>query len=163
MSASIPASPHALAPSAARTWPFWVIVASVTAVDFVTKAWAVDALSPRHIPHRIVGDVVRFTLAYNPGAAFGMHLGPASRWIFAGLSIVIIGVLLRALVSASPGERRQELEALLTVTVPLFSRLAEPPAAGPGDQSAATVASAARSTKPRRSPAGPTAARSKSI
>ncbi|MBL0171887.1 MAG: signal peptidase II [Gemmatimonadaceae bacterium] len=96
MSASIPESPHALAPSAARTWPFWVIVASVTAVDFVTKAWAVDALSPRHIPHRIVGDVVRFTLAYNPGAAFGMHLGPASRWIFAGLSIVIIGVLLRA-------------------------------------------------------------------
>jgi len=25
-----------------------------------------------------------------------MHLGPASRWIFAGLSVVIVGVLLRA-------------------------------------------------------------------
>jgi signal peptidase II len=40
--------------------------------------------------------VLRFTLAYNPGAAFGMHLGPASRWIFAALSVVIVVVLLRA-------------------------------------------------------------------
>ena len=86
----------AKAPSAARTWPFWVIVAVVTAIDFATKAAAVSALQPRHIPHRIIGDVVRFTLAYNPGAAFGMHLGPASRWIFACLSVVIIGVLLHA-------------------------------------------------------------------
>jgi signal peptidase II len=70
-------------------------VAGVTSVDFVTKKMAVEALSPRHIPHDIIGDVVRFTLAYNPGAAFGMHLGPASRWIFALLSVVIVGVLLR--------------------------------------------------------------------
>ena len=84
------------APPAARTWPFWLIVATVTGVDFVTKALAVEALSPRHVPHRVIGDVVRFTLAYNPGAAFGMHLGPASRWIFAGLSVVIVVVLLRS-------------------------------------------------------------------
>ncbi len=82
--------------SAVRTWPFWLIVATVTAIDFGTKALAVQALSPRHMPHRVFGDVVRFTLAYNPGAAFGMHLGPASRWIFAGLSLVIIVVLMRA-------------------------------------------------------------------
>ena len=85
-----------MAPPAARTWPFWAIVASVMAFDFVTKALAVEALSPRHIPHRVIGDVVRFTLAYNPGAAFGMHVGPASRWIFAVLSLVIVGVLLRS-------------------------------------------------------------------
>jgi signal peptidase II len=48
------------------------------------------------MPHEILGDVVRFTLAYNPGAAFGMHVGPASRWIFAGLSVVIVVVLMRA-------------------------------------------------------------------
>lgn len=94
-------SPHKSAgesslPAASTTWTFWLIVAAVTAVDFLTKAWAVEALSPRHVPHRIIGDVVRFTLAYNPGAAFGMHLGPASRWIFAVLSIVIVAVLLRA-------------------------------------------------------------------
>lgn len=83
-------------PPASSTWPFWAIVAAVTTADFLSKAWAVEALSPRHVPHRIIGDVVRFTLAYNPGAAFGMHLGPASRWIFAGLSVVIVAVLLRA-------------------------------------------------------------------
>ena len=82
-------------PVAARTWGFWAIVLFVVIADFVTKALAVTHLAPRHIPHRIIGDVVRFTLAYNPGAAFGMHLGPASRWIFAVLSIVIVVVLLR--------------------------------------------------------------------
>jgi signal peptidase II len=82
-------------PSAYATWPFWVIVLTVTLADFITKLMAVEALSPRHIPHEIIGNVVRFTLAYNPGAAFGMHLGPASRWIFAGLSVVIVAVLLR--------------------------------------------------------------------
>lgn len=66
------------------------------AFDYVTKALAVEHLMPRHMPHRIIGDVVRFTLAYNPGAAFGMHLGPASRWIFATLSIIIVVVLIRA-------------------------------------------------------------------
>lgn len=82
-------------PTAFRTWPFWVIAVTVTAFDFLTKKMAVEALSPRHIPHEIIGDVVRFTLAYNPGAAFGMHLGPASRWIFAVLSLVIVTVLLK--------------------------------------------------------------------
>ena len=75
---------------------FWLIVLAVTVLDFVTKAWAVQHLAPRHIPHNVIGDVLRFTLAYNPGAAFGMHLGPASRWIFAALSVVIVLVLLRS-------------------------------------------------------------------
>ena len=80
---------------AARTPQFWIIVAVVTALDAITKALAVEHLAPRHIPHRVIGDFLRFTLAYNPGAAFGMHLGPASRWIFATLSIVIVVVILR--------------------------------------------------------------------
>ncbi len=83
-------------PAAASTWPFWAIVMVVVLLDFVSKDLAVAHLTPMHVPHPILGDVVRFTLAYNPGAAFGMHLGPASRWIFGGLSIVIVTVLLRA-------------------------------------------------------------------
>lgn len=82
-------------PPAASTPRFWVIVGTVVALDLITKLLAVEYLAPRHIPHRIVGDVVRFTLAYNPGAAFGMHLGPASRWIFATLAVVISTVLIR--------------------------------------------------------------------
>lgn len=72
-----------------------MIVATVLAVDFATKLIAVNTLSPRHVPHEIIGNVVRFTLSYNPGAAFGMHLGPGSRWIFAVLSVVIVAVMLR--------------------------------------------------------------------
>ena len=70
-------------------------MACVTALDAITKALAVQHLAPRHIPHRVIGDFLRFTLAYNPGAAFGMHLGPASRWIFATLSVIIVVVILR--------------------------------------------------------------------
>jgi signal peptidase II len=70
-------------PVAARTASFWMIVALVVASDAISKALAVQHLAPRHIPHAVLGDFLRFTLAYNPGAAFGMHLGPASRWIVA--------------------------------------------------------------------------------
>lgn len=83
-------------PPAAATMTFWVIVVVVVAIDYFTKSLAVEHLTPRHIPHRIIGDVVRFTLAYNPGAAFGMHLGPGSRWIFASLAVLIVSVLLKA-------------------------------------------------------------------
>ncbi len=83
-------------PTPSATVPFWLIVIAVTVLDFVTKAVAVERLAPRHIPHRVFGDFVRFTLAYNPGAAFGMHLGSASRWIFSILSVVIVVVLLRS-------------------------------------------------------------------
>ena len=83
-------------PAASATLRFWIIVLVTVALDFLTKAWAVEQLVPRHMPHRIIGDVLRFTLAFNPGAAFGMHLGPGSRWIFAALSVVIVVVLLRA-------------------------------------------------------------------
>lgn len=82
-------------PVASSTTRFWVIVAGIVALDVVTKALAVAHLTPRHIPHQVVGDWLRFTLAYNPGAAFGMHVGPASRWVFAALSLTIVVVLLR--------------------------------------------------------------------
>ncbi len=95
-SAAAVTSPSSSDAGAVNSTRFWLIVVVVTAFDFLTKAWAVEHLAPRHIPHNILGDVLRFTLAYNPGAAFGMHLGPASRWIFAALSVVIVVVLLRS-------------------------------------------------------------------
>jgi signal peptidase II len=75
---------------------FWGIVLAVIALDIVTKWLAVQHLEPRHLPHNIIGDYVRFTLAYNPGAAFGMSVGPASRWVFAVLSVLIVVVLFRS-------------------------------------------------------------------
>lgn len=42
----------------------------------------------------VLGDFVRLTYIYNPGAAFGLHLGPHSRFIFLGLAFVALVVLL---------------------------------------------------------------------
>jgi signal peptidase II len=71
------------------------VIVGVVAADQFTKQLAVEKLSPPHIPHEVIGEYARFTLTYNPGAAFGMHLGSLSRWIFAGLTIVILGFLVR--------------------------------------------------------------------
>lgn len=75
---------------------YWLLTLVVVVADVITKWMAVENLVPRHVPHNVIGEYVRFTLAYNPGAAFGFNLGPASRWIFATLSVVIVVVLLRS-------------------------------------------------------------------
>jgi signal peptidase II len=41
----------------------------------------------------LVGDYVRLTYIHNPGAAFGIHLGPYSRPIFLVLSLLALGAL----------------------------------------------------------------------
>jgi signal peptidase II len=78
---------------------FWPVILFVAVLDVVTKAIAVRALLPQRLPHPVWGQALRFTLVYNPGAAFGLHLGPQSRWIFTALTIValvILGRLYRA-------------------------------------------------------------------
>lgn len=74
---------------------FWALLLGVLVPDVLTKAWAVRALVPRHVPHSVIGEVLRFTLSYNPGAAFGMSVGSASRWFFGVLAVVIIVLMLR--------------------------------------------------------------------
>lgn len=61
----------------------------------MSKLLAEEHLAPRYVPHRVLGNAVRFTLAYNPGAAFSMSLGPYSRFIFAGFALVALVVLWR--------------------------------------------------------------------
>ncbi|MGI8545713.1 MAG: signal peptidase II [Gemmatimonadaceae bacterium] len=80
-------------PSAANPWLFWAVIVVVVTVDVLTKWAAVYGLVPEYTPHEIVGEFVRFTLAYNPGAAFGLSVGSASRWIFTVLTLVALGVL----------------------------------------------------------------------
>src|SRR5688572_30868779 len=72
---------------------FWTTAGIIIALDVVTKALAVKMLQPEHVPHRIIGDVVRFTLAYNPGAAFSMSVGPYSRYIFGAFALIALVVL----------------------------------------------------------------------
>lgn len=75
---------------------FWALLLAVLVPDWLTKRWAETALLPRHVPHEIIGETLRFTLSYNQGAAFGMSVGAASRWFFAGLASGIIGLMLWA-------------------------------------------------------------------
>ena len=80
-------------PSTGRV--FWSTAFGVVVLDLVSKLLAEQHLAPRYVPHRVIGNVVRFTLAYNPGAAFSMSLGQYSRFIFAGFAIVALVVLWR--------------------------------------------------------------------
>jgi signal peptidase II len=87
--------------NALRFWPVLVVVALL---DVATKAIAVRALWPQRVPHDLLGSVVRFTLVYNPGAAFGLHVGPQSRWIFTALTIVALVILGRLYVATREGD-----------------------------------------------------------
>jgi signal peptidase II len=72
---------------------FWSVLVVVVVADVITKALAVWALVPQRMPHLILGDSLRLTLVYNPGAAFGLHLGSYSRWIFMALTIGALYIL----------------------------------------------------------------------
>jgi signal peptidase II len=84
------------------------LVAGIVAFDQYTKHLAVSRLV-RHVPHEVFGESVRFTLTYNPGAAFGMHFGEASRLVFTVLTFVILGFLVRLYRSLPAAERALRL------------------------------------------------------
>lgn len=79
----------------------------VVVADVITKRIAEVALQPRHVPHDIVGDVLRFTLTYNTGAAFSTSLGEYSRWGFTIMASIVLIVLLRSLRTVEAGDRWQ--------------------------------------------------------
>lgn len=83
---------------------FWPVLVVVAAVDTVTKAFAVTRLLPQRLPHDVYGELVRFTLVYNPGAAFGLHVGQYSRWIFMVLTLVALLILGRLYATTKPGD-----------------------------------------------------------
>jgi len=67
----------------------------VLILDLITKAVAVSVLAPSGAPVPVIGEWFRFALVYNPGAAFGLHLGEYSRWLFMALTGVALVVLWR--------------------------------------------------------------------
>ncbi len=83
---------------------FWPVLAVVAVVDFATKSLAAARLLPQGMPHGVYGDVVRFTLVHNPGAAFGLNLGTYSRWIFMVLTIVALVILGRLYSATRAGD-----------------------------------------------------------
>lgn len=100
-------------PSRSNALVFWPVLAFVAVMDVVTKAIAVRTLVPQRVPHEVLGDFLRFTLVYNPGAAFGLHVGPLSRWIFTALTLVALVILGRLYVSTQRGDMPRVLALAL--------------------------------------------------
>lgn len=90
-----------------RSNRFWTTFLTIVLVDVATKRFAVTHLSPPYVPHDIIGDFLRFTLAYNPGGAMSLSLGPQSRWWFSLLAVATLLILAYMYRQTSPGDRLQ--------------------------------------------------------
>ena len=96
----------------ARRSLFWGVLGGIVALDFVTKQLAVASLSRGAVP--VLGDWLVLRLVYNPGAAFGIHVGPYSRWVFTVLALVAL-VVLGAMVRQTRPSQWFRLSALALV------------------------------------------------
>jgi len=90
------------------------MVGSIVAVDFGTKLLVQRTLR-LYDPVPIFGDYVRLTYIYNPGAAFGLHLGPYSRILFLALSVLAVTILFM-IYRSTPLSDRTRLIAVALVT-----------------------------------------------
>jgi signal peptidase II len=85
----------------------------IVIVDIITKAVAEATLSPAGVPMPVFGEWFRFALVYNPGAAFGLHLGPYSRWLFMALTVGALVILGRLYRETEDGDNRRVLAITL--------------------------------------------------
>ena len=84
---------------------FWPLLAAVLALDVTTKSLAVTYLAPQYVPHEVLGESVRLTLAYNSGASFGIGVGAYSRVVFTALALLALVILGQLYRTAAPGDR----------------------------------------------------------
>ena len=82
---------------------FWTVAAAIVVIDYITKQLAVANLS--RVPVRVLGDWLTLRLVYNPGAAFGIHVGEYSRWVFMCLALVALVVLGFMVYQTAPSQR----------------------------------------------------------
>jgi signal peptidase II len=92
---------------------FWAIIVVIVVADIVTKWWAHNSLGPIGVPHPVFGDWFRWTLVYNRGAAFGLHVGEYSRWVFLVLTMVALFILGRLYIESRPTDRARLLAIAL--------------------------------------------------
>jgi signal peptidase II len=77
-------------------------------LDLITKLIA-EAMLLRTPGVSVFGDWFQLRLVYNQGAAFGLHVGPYSRWIFFTVALVAVFVLARMSRSSPVGDRFRQL------------------------------------------------------
>ena len=87
-----------------------IVVAAgiVVALDLITKIIA-EATLLRTPGIAVLGDWFQLRLVYNQGAAFGLHLGPYSRWIFLTVAVIAVFVLRRMSQTSPPGDSFRQL------------------------------------------------------
>ncbi|MEO6067970.1 MAG: signal peptidase II [Gemmatimonadota bacterium] len=117
-------------PSAVERRLFWVAAVIVVVADLATKLLAEATLALRSAVS-VMGDTFQLRLVYNPGAAFGLHLGPWSRWIFLAVAVAAIIILDRMSRTATPGDRLRQLACGL-VTGGAFGNLVDRIRSGQG-------------------------------
>jgi signal peptidase II len=86
------------------------ILTGVVLVDFITKV-IIQRNFYEFQKVNVIGEYLRITYIYNTGAAFGIHLGPYSRYIFLGLSLIAL-VALAGMYWATPAHDRVRLSAI---------------------------------------------------
>jgi signal peptidase II len=89
---------------------FYGLVAAVGVLDLITKILVQRTLS-LYEQRDVLGSFLRLTYIYNPGAAFGINLGPYSRWIFLALSVVVLAALF-GMFAFTPGKDRLRIGAI---------------------------------------------------
>lgn len=87
---------------------FWPAATAIVIGDFASKR-AAEAVLPLHVPRDVVGEWVRLTLTYNPGAAMNVSLGGFSRIGLSLVAVAMIGVLVRLYRAAAPTDAWQAL------------------------------------------------------
>jgi signal peptidase II len=105
----------------ARTWNggkltlFLGVLLGVVALDFATKVLIQNTF---HLYEQVnvIGDYIRLTYIHNPGAAFGIQLGPPgySRFIFLGLSLIAL-VALAGMYWVTPPHDKVRLGAIALI------------------------------------------------
>src|ERR1700694_1067935 len=85
----------------------WAALATVV-LDLITKLIA-EATLLRTPGVSVFGDWFQLRLVYNQGAAFGLHVGPYSRWIFFTVALVAVFVLARMSRGPTPRERLRQM------------------------------------------------------
>jgi signal peptidase II len=110
-------------PIAPKALAFWPALGLIAVGDFVTKR-LVESLLALHVPHPVIGDFVRMTLTYNPGAALNLSFGDWSRVLLSTLAVAMVVVLYRMYRTAADTDAWQAL-ALGLVAGGAFGNLSD--------------------------------------
>ena len=93
---------------------FFPIAAAVVIFDVISKRLAQTNLL-LHQPVEVIGEFFRFTLSYNTAAAFGLSVLGGSRWVYVGLTVLIVATLWTMYRDAAADDRWQAIALGLIV------------------------------------------------